>query len=26
MLPEPSHRSGKVAGAPGGRAAHGVPA
>ncbi|HBO6007826.1 TPA: GNAT family N-acetyltransferase, partial [Pseudomonas aeruginosa] len=22
----PSHRSGKVAGAPGGRAAHGVPA
>ncbi|MGS8174484.1 GNAT family N-acetyltransferase, partial [Pseudomonas aeruginosa] len=24
--PEPSHRSGKVAGAPGGRAAHGVPA
>ncbi|HGM6277485.1 TPA: GNAT family N-acetyltransferase, partial [Pseudomonas aeruginosa] len=25
-LPEPSHRSGKVAGAPGGRAAHGVPA
>lgn len=26
MLLEPSHRSGKVAGAPGGRAAHGVPA
>ncbi|HHN2872953.1 TPA: GNAT family N-acetyltransferase, partial [Pseudomonas aeruginosa] len=26
MLPEPSHRSGTVAGAPGGRAAHGVPA
>ena len=26
MLPEPSHRAGKVAGAPGGRAAHGVPA
>ena len=26
MLPEPSHRSGKVAGAPGGRAAHSVPA